>query len=209
MPHCVFCGAQIGTSASFRSVPARFAHLTRFVCPPKSKPNQCCERCRKSLVGAVRVGPSLIGGAGNGLHAMRRYERNEFVTHYKGVCVLRDDVRRWPPEDTRYVLAVPGSRWALDARTGFDDDGLARYINKGVKAQNNNVRFRRTALNLTRKQRAADLAEHVLVGVYTTRVVEAGEEFYASYGNEMVKGPACNKFVDQRHVKRRKLDNND
>jgi hypothetical protein len=39
---------------------------------------------------------------------------------------------------------------------------------------------------------------------YTTRVIEAGEEFYASYGNEMVKGPACNKFVDQRHAKRRK-----
>jgi hypothetical protein len=149
MPHCVFCGTQIGKSASFRSVPPRFAHLACLACPPKSKPNQCCERCRKSLVDAallganVRVGPSLIGGAGNGLHAMRRYERNEFVTYYKGVCVLRDDVRHWPSEDTRYVLAVPGTRWALDARTGFDDDGLARYINKGVKAGNNNVKFRR------------------------------------------------------------------
>ena len=115
----------------------------------------------------VAARPSLLAGAGNGLFALRDFAQGEEVADYFGeVLNLMQSIKR---ENRDYVMGGFGLNAYVDASAAVDCSG--RYINDNFNKERINARFDRD-----RRARRAR--------VVALRRIAAGEEIYASYGED-------------------------
>lgn len=128
-------------------------------------------------VTGLRVGPSLIPGAGLGVFATRYHPKGSTVAIYYGDVMDADaiaDASR-PDWDIKYAYSMelaPGV-W-IDALR--HPTCIARYLNDNIDRNKYNVTWvRRPAL--------------LIAEVVALRDIEAGEEVYVSYGDEYWTGP--------------------
>ena len=113
----------------------------------------------------LRVAPSTIKGAGEGLFATERIAADETIGFYRGeVLTLREAVAL---KDRDYLMGGFGPNAHVDARDAFAMPG--RYVNDSFDASRLNARFDKT--KATRSARVVAL-----------RDIEEGEEIFASYG---------------------------
>ena len=125
--------------------------------PPPAPP------LRLSSADAV-VKLSRLAGAGLGLFAARRFAVGEVLLDYGGDVLGTKDAMRLG--DKSYLMRLGGDVY-VDARRR--DDVQARYINDARDKRVHNVAFRKLP----------DLRKAEVV---VSRPVDAGDEFYASYG---------------------------
>ena len=113
----------------------------------------------------LRVAPSTIDGAGEGLFATERIAANETIGFYRGeVLTLREAVAL---KDRDYLMGGFGPNAHVDARDAFAMPG--RYVNDAFDASRLNARFDKS--KATRSARVVAL-----------RDIGEGEEIFASYG---------------------------
>ena len=113
----------------------------------------------------LRVAPSTINGAGEGLFATERIAADETIGFYRGeVLTLREAVAL---KDRDYLMGGFGPNAHVDARDAFAMPG--RYVNDSFDASRLNARFDKS--KATRSARVVAL-----------RDIGDGEEIFASYG---------------------------
>ena len=113
----------------------------------------------------LRVAPSTVKGAGEGLFATERIAADETIGFYRGeVLTLREALRL---KDRDYLMGGFGPNAHVDARDAFAMPG--RYVNDAFDASRLNARF-----DKSRKTRSAR--------VVALRDIVEGEEIFASYG---------------------------
>ena len=113
----------------------------------------------------LRVAPSTIKGAGEGLFTTERIAADETIGFYRGeVLTLREALQL---KDRDYLMGGFGPNAHVDARNAFAMPG--RYVNDAFDASRLNARF-----DKSRKTRSAR--------VVALRDIEEGEEIFASYG---------------------------
>ena len=113
----------------------------------------------------LRVAPSTIKGAGEGLFATQTIAADETIGFYRGeVLTLREAVAL---KDRDYLMGGFGPNAHVDASKAFAMPG--RYVNDSFDASRLNARF-----DKSRKTRSAR--------VVALRDIEEGEEIFASYG---------------------------
>lgn len=124
----------------------------------------------------VRLGPSLIEGAGDGLFATRDIRMGETVAIYSGPIVDEDT------GDNHYLLKLPGegNGFIDGTRPLFPDAHLGRFANHAAWSPDHrplfNVKFVFDK-NVERNPRR-------FVKLVATRPVRKGEEIYVNYGPE-------------------------
>ena len=113
----------------------------------------------------LRVAPSTIKGAGEGLFATQTIAADETIGFYRGeVLTLREAVAL---KDRDYLMGGFGPNAHVDASKAFAMPG--RYVNDSFDASRLNARF-----DKSRKTRSAR--------VVALRDIGEGEEIFASYG---------------------------
>ena len=113
----------------------------------------------------LRVAPSTVPDAGEGLFATERIARGEIIGFYRGeVLTLREAMAL---QDRDYLMGGFGVNAHVDAQRAFAMPG--RYVNDVFDAGRRNARFE--------KSRATRSAK-----VVALRTIEEGEEIFASYG---------------------------
>ena len=113
----------------------------------------------------LRVAPSTIKGAGEGLFATQRIAASETIGFYRGeVLTLREALQL---KDRDYLMGGFGPNAHVDASKAFAMPG--RYVNDAFDASRLNARF-----DKSRKTRSAR--------VVALRDIEEGEEIFAAYG---------------------------
>ena len=113
----------------------------------------------------LRVAPSTVKGAGEGLFATQAIAAHEMIGFYRGeVLTLREALQL---KDRDYLMGGFGPNAHVDARDAFAMPG--RYVNDSFDASRLNARF-----DKSRKTRSAR--------VVALRDIEEGEEIFASYG---------------------------
>ena len=113
----------------------------------------------------LRVAPSTIEGAGEGLFATQAIAATETIGFYRGeVLTLREALQL---KDRDYLMGGFGPNAHVDARDAFAMPG--RYVNDAFDASRLNARFDKS--KATRSARVVALRD----------IVE-GEEIFASYG---------------------------
>ena len=113
----------------------------------------------------LRVAPSTIEGAGEGLFATERIAADETIGFYRGeVLTLREALQL---KDRDYLMGGFGPNAHVDASKAFAMPG--RYVNDSFDASRLNARFDKS--KATRSARVVALRD----------IVE-GEEIFASYG---------------------------
>ena len=113
----------------------------------------------------LRVAPSTVKGAGEGLFATQAIAAHETIGFYRGeVLTLREALQL---KDRDYLMGGFGPNAHVDASKAFAMPG--RYVNDSFDASRLNARFDKS--KATRSARVVAL-----------RDVEAGEEIFASYG---------------------------
>ena len=113
----------------------------------------------------LRVAPSTINGAGEGLFATERIPANETIGFYRGeVLTLREALQL---KDRDYLMGGFGPNAHVDASKAFAMPG--RYVNDSFDASRLNARFDKS--KATRSARVVAL-----------RDIGEGEEIFASYG---------------------------
>jgi SET domain-containing protein len=113
----------------------------------------------------LRVAPSTIEGAGEGLFATERIAADETIGFYRGeVLTLREALQL---KDRDYLMGGFGPNAHVDASKAFAMPG--RYVNDAFDASRLNARFDKS--KATRSARVVAL-----------RDIEEGEEIFASYG---------------------------
>ena len=113
----------------------------------------------------LRVAPSTIKGAGEGLFATERIAANDTIGFYRGeVLTLREALQL---KDRDYLMGGFGPNAHVDASKAFAMPG--RYVNDSFDASRLNARFYKS--KATRSARVVAL-----------RDIGEGEEIFASYG---------------------------
>ena len=113
----------------------------------------------------LRVAPSTIEGAGEGLFATQAIAADETIGFYRGeVLTLREALQL---KDRDYLMGGFGPNAHVDASKAFAMPG--RYVNDAFDPGRLNARF-----DKSRKTRSAR--------VVALRDIEEGEEIFASYG---------------------------
>ena len=113
----------------------------------------------------LRVAPSTIEGAGEGLFATQAIAAHETIGFYRGeVLTLREALQL---KDRDYLMGGFGPNAHVDARNAFAMPG--RYVNDSFDPTRLNARFDKS--KATRSARVVAL-----------RDIEEGEEIFASYG---------------------------
>ena len=113
----------------------------------------------------LRVAPSTINGAGEGLFATQAIAGNDTIGFYRGeVLTLREALQL---KDRDYLMGGFGPNAHVDARNAFAMPG--RYVNDAFDASRLNARFDKS--KATRSAR-----------VIALRDIGEGEEIFASYG---------------------------
>ena len=113
----------------------------------------------------LRVAPSTINGAGEGLFATQAIAADETIGFYRGeVLTLREAMQL---KDRDYLMGGFGPNAHVDARDAFAMPG--RYVNDSFDASRLNARFDKS--KATRSARVVAL-----------RDIGDGEEIFASYG---------------------------
>ena len=113
----------------------------------------------------LRVAPSTINGAGEGLFATEHIAAHETIGFYRGeVLTLREALQL---KDRDYLMGGFGPNAHVDASKAFAMPG--RYVNDSFDAVKLNARFNKS--KATRSARVVAL-----------RDIEEGEEIFASYG---------------------------
>jgi len=113
----------------------------------------------------LRVAPSTINGAGEGLFATEHIAANETIGFYRGeVLTLREALQL---KDRDYLMGGFGPNAHVDASKAFAMPG--RYVNDAFDPTRLNARF-----DKSRKTRSAR--------VVALRDIGEGEEIFASYG---------------------------
>ena len=113
----------------------------------------------------LRVAPSTINGAGEGLFATQAIAADETIGFYRGeVLTLREALQL---KDRDYLMGGFGPNAHVDASKAFAMPG--RYVNDAFDASRLNARFDKS--KATRSARVVAL-----------RDIEEGEEIFASYG---------------------------
>ena len=133
------------------------------------KGHLCAQQARLLL--GVRVKPSQIAGAGEGLFAAgREFDKGDVICEYLGAQMATAAFRAKPS-----VFGVQLYRGVLDARRTCD--GFARYANTA---------------NTARQANAQLISERKLIGrrgsgsrifLQATKTVQDGEEFWVRYGS--------------------------
>jgi hypothetical protein len=134
-----------------------------------------CAQHAQLLLG-VRVKPSLIAGAGEGLFAAgREFHKGDVICEYLGTQMTTAAFRAKPS-----VFAVQLYRGVLDARRTCD--GFARYAN---------------AANTARQANAQLISERKLIGrrgsgsrifMQATKAIQDGDEILVKYGSGYWRG---------------------
>ncbi|CAH0375900.1 unnamed protein product [Pelagomonas calceolata] len=113
----------------------------------------------------LRVAPSTVKGAGEGLFATERIAADETIGFYRGeVLTLREALQL---KDRDYLMGGFGPNAHVDASKAFAMPG--RYVNDAFDPTRLNARF-----DKSRKTRSAR--------VVALRDIVEGEEIFASYG---------------------------
>ena len=113
----------------------------------------------------LRVAPSTINGAGEGLFATQAIAADETIGFYRGeVLTLREALQL---KDRDYLMGGFGPNAHVDASKAFAMPG--RYVNDSFDASRLNARFYKS--KATRSARVVAL-----------RDIGEGEEIFASYG---------------------------
>ena len=113
----------------------------------------------------LRVAPSTVKGAGEGLFATERIAAHETIGFYRGeVLTLREALQL---KDRDYLMGGFGPNAHVDASKAFAMPG--RYVNDSFDASRLNARFDKS--KATRSARVVAL-----------RDIGEGEEIFASYG---------------------------
>ena len=113
----------------------------------------------------LRVAPSTINGAGEGLFATQAIAAHETIGFYRGeVLTLREALQL---KDRDYLMGGFGPNAHVDASKAFAMPG--RYVNDAFDPTRLNARFDKS--KATRSARVVAL-----------RDIEEGEEIFASYG---------------------------
>ena len=118
----------------------------------------------------VATAPSLIDGAGSGLFARRNFEAGAQVAEYYGQRL--SFLKMIQCEETDYVMGGFDLNTYVDARLALDCSG--RYINDNFDPAKINAQFDK----LPGEHRA---------NVIATKPIAAGEEIFASYGEDYWK----------------------
>ena len=113
----------------------------------------------------VKIKPSRIPQAGNGLFSNRRFQKGELVCEYTGKVLTLLQAIRTP--DKTYMMGGFGLNVHLDAQEC--PESMGRYINDPRNPELLNVEF----VKLRDARKAL---------VVATRDIEVDEELYVSYG---------------------------
>ena len=134
----------------------------------KSEVERVLENQRRAGYSRLRVLPSTIEGAGNGLFARTLIKEKEQICDYRGETVSQEDIER-EDFDKTYVFSWPvGDTWMhVDAKK--EDSGFGRFINDPRDETKVNARITRRG--------------NKLVVVATTEILP-GEEIFIDYGYE-------------------------
>ena len=129
------------------------------------KPSYCPKK--------IRVGPSTISGAGNGLFMMEDVKSGEWIARYSGdplTCAENDERGH-----SHYRLQVHKNLF-LDAANPKHFEG--RFINDSRKTKYKvNARFAADYRTNT-----CSKTGHIWVKIFATKKIKAGEEVFLSYG---------------------------
>lgn len=131
-------------------------------------PKQCFQHARKST--GLSLQPSSIPGSGVGLFSMKRIKKNQIISPYTGVNMTK---QAYSADRSGYGVYLPGNR-VLDARS--TQSSMARYANS-CRTTNKNQKHC--------PGNNAKLAYNARQGTYNlkaTKVIPAGREVFASYG---------------------------
>jgi hypothetical protein len=91
----------------------------------------------------LHVSPSSILGAGNGLWAVRRFEKGEWITEYAGVVIDRQQACRMREQGMDSHVRALSCQWECIAGLQNPTEGCGggSFANDGRNAAANNARF--------------------------------------------------------------------
>ena len=156
------------TTACVLTAAAVAARLAKAYCQRKRRRRQREKEAAYRVGPAwrrLRVAPSTVKGAGEGLFATQAIAANETIGFYRGeVLTLREALQL---KDRDYLMGGFGPNAHVDARNAFAMPG--RYVNDAFDASRLNARFDKS--KATRSARVVAL-----------RDIEEDDEIFASYG---------------------------
>lgn len=174
-------GSQLNTELTLRYMTRRLLPVSKnFSCQLSSDVKSCnsipVEDLETLLVfldgnvfSGLAVQRSFIPAAGNGLFALRHFQKGDLLCVYRGTDLSLKDVLKMKLEDKDYVMGGFGLNCHLDASSHVDV--LARYINDNfMNRKSINTKFVKSK-------------KYKFALVIALRNIEPGEELYASYGD--------------------------